>query len=245
MADSTSFIRPAVEAFKSGTLHMATGPTQGSVISYEWGEYPVNIALVVASVFFFLFFLDSFLHCNPTVLSCLTRWRNNYRLENSVPLVRSRNWTFASCILPFCLIAARFNFFDIDFITQQPAEYRTAFYIGVFLAFILLRFVIYQVIRPVHGSMETYRIAHRSAMNFFIPYTILLLVTIGVLRIFHMDPDTVRMVLLCETGAVYLVYLFTKLEILGSSYGVLTTFLYLCGLEILPAAALTGAILWL
>ena len=57
MADSTSFIRPAVEAFKSGTLHMATGPTQGSVISYEWGEYPVNIALVVASVFFFLFFL--------------------------------------------------------------------------------------------------------------------------------------------------------------------------------------------
>ena len=60
-----------------------------------------------------------------------------------------------------------------------------------------------------------------------------------------MDPDTVKMVLLCETGAVYLVYLFTKLEILGSSYGVLTTFLYLCGLEILPAAALTGAILWL
>ena len=244
MADSTSFIRPAYEAFKTGTLQMATGP-QGSEISYAWGEYPLNIALVVASVFFFLFILDSFLHCNPTVLSCLTRWRNNYRLESSVPLVRSRNWTFASCILPFCLIAARFNFFDIDFITEQPAEYRTAFYIAVFLAFMLLRFVIYKVIRPMHGSMETYRIAHRSAMNFFIPYTILLLVTIGVLRIFHMDPDTVRTVLLCESGAVYFLYLITKLEILASSYGVLTTFLYLCGLELLPAAALTGAIMWL
>ena len=244
MADSTSFIRPAYEAFKTGTLQMATSP-QGSEISYAWGEYPLNIALVVASVFFFLFILDSFLHCNPTALSCLTRWRNNYRLESSVPLVRSRNWTFASCILPFCLIAARFNFFDIDFITEQPAEYRTAFHIAVFLAFMLLRFVIYKVIRPMHGSMETYRIAHRSPMNFFIPYTILLLVTIGVLRIFHMDPDTVRTVLLCESGAVYFLYLITKLEILASSYGVLTTFLYLCGLELLPAAALTGAIMWL
>ena len=148
-------------------------------------------------------------------------------------------------VFSFWEMNSRVNFFDIDFITQQPAEYRTPFYIGVFLAFILLRFVIYQVIRPMHGSLETYRIAHRSAMNFFIPYTILMLVTVGVLRIFHLDQDTVRMTLLCETGAVYLVYLFIKLEILGSSYGVLITFLYLCGLELLPAAALTGAILWL
>ena len=245
MADSTSFIRPAVEAFKTGTLQMATSPGQGQELAYKWGEYPLNVALVVASVFFFLFILDSFLHCNPTVLSCLTRWRNNYRLENSVPLVRSRNWTFVSCLLPFCLIAARYNFFDIGFITEQPAEYRTLFYIGVFLAFMLLRFVIYKVVRPMHGSMETYRIAHRSAMNFFIPYTILMLVTIGVLRLFHLDADNVRTVLLCESGAVFFLYLITKLEILASSYGVLTTFLYLCGLELLPAAALTGAIMWL
>ena len=150
-----------------------------------------------------------------------------------------------ACILPFCLIAARFNFFDMDFLESWNPEIRTLPAIGVFLAFMLLRFIIYKVIRPMHGSMETYRIAHRSAMNFFIPYTIFLLLTIALLRVCGTDPDTVRTVLLWETAAAYLLYLFTKMEILASSYGVLTTFLYLCGLELLPATALTGAILWL
>ena len=245
MADTTSVIRPALEAFKAGTLQMATGPVHGSAVSYNWGEYPLNAALVIACVFGFLFCLDSFLHCNPSLLGCLTRWRNNFRLENSVPLIRSRNWTFVACVLPFCLIAARFNFFDLDFIKDWDPEIRTLPVIGVFLAFLLLRFIIYKVIRPMHGSMETYRTAHRSAMNFFIPYIIVLLLTIGLLRVFGVDPDAVRTVLLWETAIVYIVYLFTKMQILASSYGVLTTFLYLCGLELLPAAALTGAILWL
>ena len=244
MADSTWVIRPAYEAFQAGTLQMATS-AQGAEAAYSWGEYPLNAALVIACVVFFLFILDSFLHCNSTVLGCITRWRNNYRLESSVPLVRSRNWTFVACILPFCLIAARFNFFDMDFLESWNPEIRTLPAIGVFLAFMLLRFIIYKVIRPMHGSMETYRIAHRSAMNFFIPYTIFLLLTIALLRVCGTDPDTVRTVLLWETAAAYLLYLFTKMEILASSYGVLTTFLYLCGLELLPAAALTGAILWL
>ncbi|MBR3285824.1 MAG: hypothetical protein IKI70_06095, partial [Bacteroidales bacterium] len=103
MADSTYFIRPAEEAFKAGYLQMPTVPTADFQTTYPWAEYPVNTILVVASIVFFLFVLDSFLHCAPYVFRCCTMPRDNFRIEDSVPLVRSRNWTFFSTLLPFSL----------------------------------------------------------------------------------------------------------------------------------------------
>ena len=245
MADSTYFVRPAQEAFRAGYLQMPTVPYAGVQETYAWAEYPVNSILVAVSVIFFLIFLDSFLHCAPYVLRCCTRPRENFRIESSVPLVRSRNWTFFSTLLPFSLIASRFGVLDLDIILQQPAQWKSLLVFAFFLLFILLRFILYKMFTPTKGSLETYRVAHRSAMNFFIPYTILLLVTIAVLRLLGADQSTSVKVFLWETGVFYFLYLVVKTQIFASSYGLLRTFLYLCGLELLPAAALASAILWL
>ena len=245
MADSTYFLRPAEEASRAGHLQMPTAPTAGFQAAYPWAEYPVNTILVVVAIVFFLVILDSFLHCIPYVLRCCTRPRENFRIEDSVPLVRSRNWTFFASLLPFSLIASRFGFFDLDLITEQPADWKSLLVYAFFLLFILLRFIIYKMATPVKGSLETYRVAHRSAMNFFIPYTMLLLVTIAVLKLLNVDQSTANMVFIWETAIVYFLYLVVKTQIFASSYGLLRTFLYLCGLELLPAAALVAAILWL
>ena len=245
MADSTFVIRPAEEAFRAGYLQMPTVPTAGIQTTYPWAEYPVNTILVVAAVVFFLIVLDSFLHSAPYVFSCLTRPRDNFRIEDSVPLVRSRNWTFFSMLLPFSLIASRYGFFDLDIIMEQPAEWKSLLVYAFFLLFILLRFIIYKIATPIRGNLETYRVAHRSAMNFFIPYTILLLVTTAVLKLLNVDQSAALQVFLWETAVFYFLYLLVKTQIFASSYGLLRTFLYLCGLEFLPAAALAAAILWL
>ena len=245
MADSTSFIRPAEEAFRAGYLQMPTVPSAGVQTTYPWAEYPVNIILVVVAIVFFLIVLDSFLHCAPYVLRCWTRPRENFRIEDSVPLVRSRNWTFFSTLLPFSLIASRYGFFDLKLITEQPAEWKSLLVYAFFLLFILLRFILYKIATPMKGNLETYRVAHRSAMNFFIPYTIILLVTTGVLKLLGADQSTALQVFLWETAVVYFLYLVVKTQIFASSYGLLRTFLYLCGLELLPVAALAAAILWL
>ena len=245
MADSTMVIRPAEEAFRAGYLQMPTVPTAGYQAAYPWAEYPVNTILVVVAIVFFLIILDSFLHCMPYVLRCCSRPRDNFRIEDSVPLVRSRNWTFFSTLLPFSLIASRYGLFDLDIITAQPAEWKSLLVYAFFLLFILLRFIIYKVATPLRGNLETYRVAHRSAMNFFIPYTILLLVTIAVLKLLGVDQSTAIQVFIWETAIVYFLYLVVKTQIFASSYGLLRTFLYLCGLELLPVAALAAAILWL
>jgi len=39
-----------------------------------------------------------------------------------------------------------------------------------------------------------------------------------------------------EAGVLYLIYLLRRAQILSMSCNSLTTFLYLCGLELLPAA---------
>ena len=245
MADSTIVIRPAEEAFRAGYLQMPTVPTAGYQAAYPWAEYPVNTILVVVAIVFFLIILDSFLHCMPYVLRCCSRPRDNFRIEDSVPLVRSRNWTFFATLLPFSLIASRYGLFDLDIITAQPAEWKSLLVYAFFLLFILLRFILYKVATPLRGNLETYRVAHRSAMNFFIPYTILLLVTIAVLKLLGVDQSTAIQVFIWETAIVYFLYLVVKTQIFASSYGLLRTFLYLCGLELLPAAALVAAILWL
>jgi hypothetical protein len=59
------------------------------------------------------------------------------------------------------------------------------------------------------------------------------------------DQSTAQQVFLWETAIVYFLYLLAKTQIFASSYGLLRTFLYLCGLELLPVAALAAAILWL
>lgn len=245
MADSTYFLRPAEEAFRAGYLQMPAVPTTGYQASYPWAEYPVNTILVVVAIVFFLIILDSFLHCIPYVLRCCTRPRENYRIEDSVPLVRSRNWTFFASLLPFSLIASKYGFFDLDIIMEQPIEWKSPLVYAFFLLFILLRFILYKIATPIKGSLETYRVAHRSAMNFFIPYTIILLVTIAVLKLLNVDQSTALQVFIWETAVIYFLYLLVKMQIFASSYGLLRTFLYLCGLELLPAAALVAAILWL
>ena len=245
MADSTYFIRPAEEAFRAGYLQMPTVPTAGYQTAYPWAEYPVNAILVAVAIVFFLFVLDSFLHCAPYVFRCCTRPRDNFRIEDSVPLIRSRNWTFFSTLLPFSLIASRYGFFDLKLITDQPADWKSLLVYAFFLLFILLRFIIYKIATPMRGNLETYRVAHRSAMNFFIVYTLLLLVTIAVLKVLNLDQSTTLQVFFWETAIFYLFYLVVKMQIFASSYGLLRTFLYLCGLELLPVAALAAAILWL
>jgi hypothetical protein len=66
----------------------------------------------------------------------------------------------------------------------------------------------------------------------------LALVSVAVCYVLRLQDSTVRTVLLVETGALFLLYLLRRGQILSLSCKPLTTFLYLCALELLPAAML-------
>ena len=80
--------------------------------------------------------------------------------------------------------------------------------------------------------------AYRAGYTFFILLMMLSLVTVGILWLLHSSDLTVKTFLLVEAAVVYFLYLIRRGQILSTSCKPLTTFLYLCGLELLPTAAL-------
>jgi hypothetical protein len=66
----------------------------------------------------------------------------------------------------------------------------------------------------------------------------LALATVGILYLAGVDDLIINRFLLIESGVIYLIYLLRRGQILSLSCNPLTTFLYLCGLELLPTALL-------
>jgi hypothetical protein len=67
---------------------------------------------------------------------------------------------------------------------------------------------------------------------------LLVLPTLGILYVFHAPDTLVRTFFYVELSVVYALYLVRRVQILSLSCRSLTTFLYLCALELLPSVLL-------
>ena len=106
-------------------------------------------------------------------------------------------------------------------------------------AIISAAIVVLFLIHGISGSFQM--LALGPAISRVLAYVMLALVTVGILYVIGADDLMVKRFLLIETGMVYLLYLLRRTQILSTSCKPLTTFLYLCGLELLPAALLVGS----
>ena len=88
---------------------------------------------------------------------------------------------------------------------------------------------------------DDYQMAYRVGHTYLILLMMLALLTVGVHYVIGSDDLMIKRFLLVETGLTYLMYLLRRAQILSTSCKPLTTFLYLCGLELLPAALLVGS----
>ena len=91
---------------------------------------------------------------------------------------------------------------------------------------------------PKNSEAPAYKAAKSSEANYFIFIVVLELVTTGLLTLFRADDSTVRLVLLHELGILYIFAVIRKAQILSTSCKPLSTFLYLCALEIIPTGML-------
>ena len=224
------------ELFKSGQLLMPDTPTEvletaGS--GFSW----VASLLVAVSVLLFLLTLRSFLNVLPYLADSIFRARGSAALEGSVRVSRDRNVIAAVFLLPAFLLIYRYKLFDLDWFDTLGPDYRLLAVAGMFLGFLLLRFIMYRWLRP-RRHFDDYQMAYRAGNTFFIFLMMLALVTVGILCLLDAPDLTVKTFLLVETGVMYLVYLLRRAQILSVFCNPLTTFLYLCALELLPAALL-------
>lgn len=229
------------ELFRQGRLEMSSAPLPEFQIPAEWNDLLPNKIAIVLSVVLVLVYLKDIIRLIPPLLYALDRKRGGESLEYNVSAARMRNTVALIYTLPFCLIADYCGAYRPGFWSMVPPEWSSAATLGVMLAYFLLRRLCYAAIRPGKMSAESLATLKHSLYNYFIALVSVAVPTIGILPLFSVREDIISTVFLTLTGLAFAFATVRAWQILKSRRSPLPTILYLCGLEILPAAAVVAS----
>jgi len=224
------------EAFKSGKLLLPVSPDETVGQAAEQVPWLMG-ALVVLFVLLAIVLLPAFLHLLPALADSVLRARGSASLENSVRQNRDRTLITLLLMIPAMLLVYRYRLYNPSFVQDLPQNNRLLVISCVFTGFMLLRAALYVLLKP-RRRYDFYRQSHRLGFTFFILLMFLVLTTVGALVLFHANDLVIRWFIYVELLVGYLLFLVRRTQILSLSCNPLTTFLYLCSLEILPSALL-------
>lgn len=230
------------ELFRGGTLDMSAEPWPALAAGPAWTDFLTNRILACAAVCVLLLNLLDLFRIVPHLLYSYDRPHGASALEHNMGLARSRNLTALCYALPVFLVADRFALIRPRFFEAVPPQWTAVAVIGVLLGYFLVRKICYLLLRPRRIGGEAVATLKHNPGNYVILLAILMLTTVGVCTIFHIPDGTARSVLLWETAAVWLFNMVRSVQLLASHVSGFSIFLYLCGLELLPAALLVTVV---
>ena len=225
------------EFFKSGQLLLDQMPSAEPVAQaadFSAWLVPLSMGLFILLV---LVFFPRFRELLPLLLDSLFRTRGSAELERSVRASHDRNMLAILLLIIAPLVLYQYRVYDPAFIRNMEGSWGLLAVAGVVLGYLLLRIFLYHVLKPRRG-IENYRLARHTVYTYYCCMAILILATVVILVLFRIPAHVVRIVLWIEMAASYLLILARRTQILALSCNPLRTFLYLCGLELLPTAAL-------
>ncbi len=221
------------EPFRTGRL-LLDSVSSADVAAAEPGVPVLFSVLVVVFVLLFLLTVRNFLQVLPFIADSFLRARGSVALENSVKVSRDRNLVAIVLTIPAVLLMSRFGMYEPSFIAGMGSNVKLSLVASMFLGFLLVRYLLYRAFFP-RKRYDNYQLSYRSGFTYFILLMLLVLVSAGILWLFNVNDLFMRNFIIAEAAAVYLIFLVRRAQILSLSCSVLTTFLYLCALELLPA----------
>ena len=217
-----------------GQLHLPQTAPQEVAEAFVWSECPLNTILVLMSVVFVLTVLRDFIRLLPTLSACMFRTRPNIELEHNFHTSRERDICSLAFLIPFILIVDRFRLYHPSIFDRIQPEWSSVAVMGAVIVFIVLRYIFYPI-RPdqLHGDES--KAAHCFLFTCFTLLVPLMLLSIGAMLVFNAPEDAVRSVLLVEIAIFYFISIIKTGQFLAGQCSGLSTILYLCALEIIPA----------
>lgn len=245
MIDSTRVVLPAAEAFRSGILRMQEEATRGFVgEELSWSDYPVNAILVTIFTLLALLSLRSLLSIFPKLLDSLSRWKACVNIDASIQTKSDRNDLGLVYTIPIALLVDRYDLMPMQVMDFIPESLHGLAFTGLAVVWLLLRHILFALMSTRTRRLETFRTAYLSFFNYWILMGFLMVITGALASVVGIQDATISKVLLYELAVLYAIAFLRKSQILRSYCNPFVTFLYLCGLEILPTGALiAGAIL--
>ena len=231
------------EVFRSGTLEMSGVPLDGLARTPVWTDLPLNRILCLVAVALMVVNLIDYFRLFPSLLYCIDRSHGAETLEHSLGLARTRTLSALIYILPLCLVFDRYQIIRPHFWSAIPPAWSAPAMIALFAAYMLARDLCYLFFRPRRLSGESYAALRHNPFNYLLLVAPLLFVTMGVVAIFHLPADLTKYLFLGELLLVWAVSLVRSGQILRKRCTGLSTFLYLCGLELVPAALLAAVVI--
>ncbi|MGN0201609.1 MAG: hypothetical protein ACI399_01725 [Candidatus Cryptobacteroides sp.] len=201
-------------------------------------DNPLFAALAVVFTLLFITGMRSFHNICPYLVRSVFRWKYATELEDSLQLSRSRNHIALILAVPCCMLAYSYSLYELDIFSDLSPSMKLLATCGILLMQVPIRaFLNWQF--KVTGSGSK---AFLTARGLFYNYTILLfllLFTAGAASMaLTRDPLFTKRLLLWLTGITYCLYVIRKGQIFLSACNPFVSFLYLCGLELLPSAIL-------
>lgn len=230
------------ELFRSGTLEMSSSPLETLAAPSLWTDVLTNRILFIVALLLIMHYLLDLFRLTPPLLYSYSRARGAEALEQSMGTARVRNHIALCLTLPFCLIVDRFQLLRPAFIDHLPAEWSTPATIGLILSFLLLRGLCYLFIRVYHLDKKVAVTARHNLYNYPMLVLPLLLLTAAFLPLFHVPEETTRSIMRWTITGIWVVATWRTGQILHAYCSGFSTFLYLCALEIVPAAVLVAVV---
>ena len=229
------------ELFRNSQLEMSATVVSPSGAVPDWGALLTNRILAVVAIVLVVANLPNFFRVFPDIWDCLRRSRANSMLEHSANLARMRNMTALAGIIPFCLIADRFGLYQPEILGRIDPFWHSLILIGVLVVYVFLRNILFAFFKPRRLHAETEDIIHHCIYSYFCLLVFFMLLTVAVCHVAGSPEDLLRKIMLWETAALFALSVIRTGQILTQHVHGLSTILYLCALELIPAAALVAS----
>ena len=220
-----------IQDFPNGRLWMSDEPLEAIVREASWSQDPVHsVIALLAIVLLIIFMRDYFILWTP-IMRCMVRAKANVEMEHSIQLARTRNRAALLMMLPLWLIAERFTLLSEQMWLS----------LAIMLGYLVVKRLIAELLPLRRISSETRLAVRRALYTYGIVLAFVMMLTVGLWLLVGWDEGAMKWVFGIEAGAVLLLSMVREGEILRATYHHLVCFLYLCGLEAVPAAALVAA----
>lgn len=234
---------PAEIIGQLGQLEMSSRPYSLPPAAFCWSEVPSNRILTCLAVLIFLFNIRNLFSLFSPMIYSLRSARGQVDLEYNVSVSRLRNHIALVFFLPFCLLADRFELFPADFRAELNPNLHCLVSAGAIALYLLFRSLCQALLRAFSPGRDESTALKRSLYSYMISICPIMLLSGALLPAFGVGDAAVRIVLLCILGATLIVSYVRSFQILHTKSSSLLSFLYLCGLEFIPAAVLITAAL--
>ena len=230
------------EVFKSGTLNMSASPLEALGTTPLWADVLTNRILAVVAVFLLVLLLPELFRLIPHLLYCYGRARGAEALEHSLSTAHPRNLLAVSFLLPFSLILDRFAVLRPAFWSVIPPTWSAPATLSLAVAFVLVRAIFHGFFHPRRMNGEVVATLRHNLYNYLPLLLPLMLLVAAVLMIPSLDESVGRTVFRGLIAAVWGFATLRSGQILAAHGAGFSTFLYLCALELIPAALLVAVV---